>query len=642
MAEETPASTTLIERLESIVTEHMNQEDFDVESFAQLAGCSRSDLYRKIKKATGKSVTHFVRDIRLDKALELLKDGHLTASQVAFEVGFNSATYFNKCFKEKYGFTPGETAYHPDEINELLGKRYAIKNNRQSNTRPYLIVLIVMAFLAVGAVGFFSSTENLNSVDPTTSGTPAILVVPLTNFNEDPEIAPIALGVTEEVIIAINDAKELGRAPHIRDVKHFKDSLLPLQELAKRFDAAFILQGSVQKVGAQFKVNVQCEPASSDMPPIWTLSVVMENDPDDPFKLQKEVARQVMEKLNFNGDNYYPDKWLVHTESELAEAYYREGMKQSLIGTKASWERAIELFQKAIDEDPGFTEAYVRLASEWASGGTIAGHMPQEEAWERSKPIFRKALKLDPDNKLALYQFKDFVFYSELNTNSDYPELAGVSFEDQLTYNTDFATKTGRFDKAHEGHLYYDQKYPATGLVDVLMAINLYFMKEEERAVEIMNKNYPIYKDDFYFLRESIKAYYFLGKDEEMEEALSYFLDKFEDRSPIIRWATAIVADRKNDMKTLQTQLDALLTSYEAGASGSPAWFFALYAAYKGDYEKCMDWLEKSYAAREVEMTWLAQEPDLAPLGTSMRYRALLDSIRFPQSARTHVINAGK
>ncbi len=76
------------------------------------------------------------------------------------------------------------------------------------------------------------------------------------------------------------------------------------------------------------------------------------------------------------------------------------------------------------------------------------------------------------------------------------------------------------------------------------------------------------------------------------------------------------------------------------GESGSPAWFIALYHAYKNDVDKTLDWLERSYEAGEVEMTWLAQEPDLAPLGNEPRYQALLDSMNFPESARKHVKNS--
>ncbi|MBL7473477.1 helix-turn-helix domain-containing protein [Robertkochia sediminum] len=637
MAEETSASTTYIERLECIVIEHMNREDFDVESFAQLAGYSRSELYRKIKKGTGKSVTQFVRDIRLEKALKLLKDGHLTASQVAFEVGFNSATYFNKCFKEKYGFTPGDTAYHPNEINELLGKRYAIQPKEKESPRPYLIVLIVMAFLAVGAIGFFSNDQKGPEIAATSSQTTSIAVMPLLNFTSDPQNDALARGIREEIIIAINNRADLIKQQDIRfiDLDNMED--LPPEEQG----ADLVIQGSLQSTAAQVKVNIFCIDPKTAIH-IWDESIVMEFDPNTPFEIQTAVANRVTAKLNINNDDYYPHKDQVNTSSDLATKYYHQAMEQSLSGTRDSWERAIELYQMAIDEDSLFTEAYIRLAGEWASGGTVSAYIPQKQAWKAFVPILRKALQMDPDDQLALYTFKDCLFYYGLNVRSNYPELSQVSFEDHKTFNTDFATKTGDFQKAHEGHLFYKQRYPKMGLVDVLMAINWTFLQEHEHAKEIMNENYPIYKDEMNFLREAIKAYYFLGEEEKMEAALSHYLTTFEERSPIISWVTAIVADRNGDHETRNAQLVALDQAYSNEESGSPAWFLALYAAYEDDYDKCLDWLERSYEAREVEMTWLAQEPDLSPLGSSERYQALLDSMNFPQSARTHVINATK
>ena len=79
---------------------------------ADVFNLSRMQVYRKIKALTGKSIVEFIRMVRMKQAIKLM-DGHkLTLSEIAFEVGFNSASYFTRCFKEEYGKTPSEYLDH--------------------------------------------------------------------------------------------------------------------------------------------------------------------------------------------------------------------------------------------------------------------------------------------------------------------------------------------------------------------------------------------------------------------------------------------------------------------------------------------------------------------------------------------------
>ena len=81
---------------------------FGVSELANAIGMSRSNLLRKIQKATDLSASQFIRQIRLEQSNKLLEDGSYTISEIAFEVGFNSTSYYVKCFREHYGYPPGE------------------------------------------------------------------------------------------------------------------------------------------------------------------------------------------------------------------------------------------------------------------------------------------------------------------------------------------------------------------------------------------------------------------------------------------------------------------------------------------------------------------------------------------------------
>ncbi len=67
---------------------------------------SRSNLFRKLKALTGKSATHLIHSMRLEKAKELLETTHLNVSEICFEVGFNHPGYFSRLFLEEFGMSP--------------------------------------------------------------------------------------------------------------------------------------------------------------------------------------------------------------------------------------------------------------------------------------------------------------------------------------------------------------------------------------------------------------------------------------------------------------------------------------------------------------------------------------------------------
>ena len=93
--------------MEAIET-NMQEEDFGVEQLAKAVAMSRSQLHRKLIALTGQSPSEVLRTTRLLRAKELLEKKAATPSEIAFKVGFNSHTYFSKCFKEEFGISPSE------------------------------------------------------------------------------------------------------------------------------------------------------------------------------------------------------------------------------------------------------------------------------------------------------------------------------------------------------------------------------------------------------------------------------------------------------------------------------------------------------------------------------------------------------
>tara|TARA_R110002051_G_scaffold74908_1_gene136500 strand:+ start:11742 stop:15908 length:4167 start_codon:yes stop_codon:yes gene_type:complete len=97
-----------IEKVLNYINEHLSNPDLGVESFATQLHLSRSQFYRKIKVLTNQTANEFIRNIRLQKAKQLIEKGNTNISEVCYTVGFSSPSYFTKCFKSYFDMLPTE------------------------------------------------------------------------------------------------------------------------------------------------------------------------------------------------------------------------------------------------------------------------------------------------------------------------------------------------------------------------------------------------------------------------------------------------------------------------------------------------------------------------------------------------------
>ena len=111
-----------INQANALVLENVSNELFGVSELAELMNMSRSNLLRKIKKHTQLSASQFIRQVRLQKGMEMVKEDTLTISEISYQVGFGSASYFIKCFREHYGYPPGEV-FNLDKRDEVSPER---------------------------------------------------------------------------------------------------------------------------------------------------------------------------------------------------------------------------------------------------------------------------------------------------------------------------------------------------------------------------------------------------------------------------------------------------------------------------------------------------------------------------------------
>ncbi len=104
----TPPDESFLKKVMGIVENHLSDSEFSVDEFQKEIGMSRMQLHRKLKALTGHSAGEFVRIQRLVRASEMLSKTDNNISEVCYQTGFTSLSYFAKCFKKQFGATPKE------------------------------------------------------------------------------------------------------------------------------------------------------------------------------------------------------------------------------------------------------------------------------------------------------------------------------------------------------------------------------------------------------------------------------------------------------------------------------------------------------------------------------------------------------
>lgn len=104
----TPLDKRLVDKATNYIDDNISDSSINVEAMAKAMGMSRVQLYKKLLSITGSTPTEFIRQIRLRRAEQLLRESQMSVSEVAYKVGFNNPRYFSKYFKEMYGVMPSQ------------------------------------------------------------------------------------------------------------------------------------------------------------------------------------------------------------------------------------------------------------------------------------------------------------------------------------------------------------------------------------------------------------------------------------------------------------------------------------------------------------------------------------------------------
>lgn len=105
----------LLNQLNETILKNFTDPDFGVDELAEALGLSRSSLNRKMRDILQTTANNYIREKRIEKAEELLRTSSLQINEICYKVGFQTPSYFIKCFRKKYGKSPNEYANSSDQ-----------------------------------------------------------------------------------------------------------------------------------------------------------------------------------------------------------------------------------------------------------------------------------------------------------------------------------------------------------------------------------------------------------------------------------------------------------------------------------------------------------------------------------------------
>ncbi len=391
MAEPPTRNQIFINRLTAIILANLENEKFDVKKLASESGLPYYSLSRKLRAINNKTVNQFIREVRLQKAREILQSEDQTASEVAYRVGFSSPAYFNKCFHEYFGHPPGVTKKLSDEVSEtgLLPPVGIPAPSVNLNKRRYWS-LILFGLLLFGSAGYFlyskfhktSWSDDLVSSD----GRISIAVMPFYNMTRDTAWNLWQGGIQECLISALSNYKEL----KVRQ----KESINALLEsrgitqyaalspgiagnVSQKLDASLFIYGSIKQAGSTLRVDVE-------------LTDTRSKEVVKSFKIEKIYDEtsilQIIDTISTKLKNFLLISKLIH-DNKLWNHYgipntnSPEAIRYCMYGSAAfargDNKTAISWYLKSLEADSNYFDPMQGLSSSYAN----MGDMEQNYQW---------------------------------------------------------------------------------------------------------------------------------------------------------------------------------------------------------------------------------------------------------------------
>ncbi|MGK2963440.1 MAG: protein kinase domain-containing protein [Gemmatimonadaceae bacterium] len=451
----------------------------------------------------------------------------------------------------------------------------------------------------------------------------AIAVLPLANMSADPENEYFSDGMTEEIINALAKVPGVQVASRSSSFAFKGKKDVDARQVGEKLGVTSVLEGSVRKIGNRIRIAAQLVNVDNGYQ-LW--SETYDRQLEDVFAVQDEISRSIVEALKVQlvgatGQVVAPTKNLEAYTTYLKGRYhFNKFSEQSL-------RKALDLFQHALLQDPGFARAYAGIADVWCD--LADDWVAPDEAYPRAKAAAERALQRDPALADAMISVGKVLCWHEWAFDEGAARLERAvalspnNSEAQWVYGTALPL-IGRMKDGVEAVRKAVELDPLRVEYAGWLTRFLLYDKDYEAAIAQGNELLEVdeeYGRGFVWMGS---AYLALGSP---ELALDWF-QRGQALDRAVRSYDAMIVralaelDRREEAEEIMTRLES-----ESRQQYIRSEYLAMGHAALGNMDKAFEALERAYQARSAGLIYLHLDPGYDPLRGDPRYKEMIDRI---------------
>ncbi|PYK73841.1 MAG: hypothetical protein DME42_05975 [Verrucomicrobia bacterium] len=490
----------------------------------------------------------------------------------------------------------------------------------------YVVTIGIAVSIGLFFLGRYTARE---SSSPARTPAKSIAVLPFDNLSRDPDNAYFTEGVQDEILTRlakVADLKVISRT----STQHFKSAPENLPQIAKQLGVTNILEGSVQRVADQVRVNVQLINALTDEH-LW--ADTYDRKLTDIFAVESEIAQAVAQALQATLTGSEKSS-IAKKPTENQEAYelYLKGRFFWNKRTGVDLRKAIEYFQQAIAKDPNYALAYAGVADSYLLLPNYGGASTQESVTP-ARAAVTKALELD-DSLAEAHASAALLYTLDLHLERAISEL-----ERAIQLKPNYATahhwlglnhmSLGRFDHAIAEEKRALELDPLSLIINADLGWTYFNARRYDEAEAQVRKTLEM--DANFFL-----AHFYLGCVLQLKgrvaEAIPEFQKAFDLNHDLYALAMLGQAYARNGQTEEARKVLAQLNE-EAKSRYVAPYALALALLGLGEKERALAELERAYQTHDTNYLFVIKaDPLLDDLRGDPRFEALVQKVTGPKT----------
>src|SRR5438874_2586955 len=499
------------------------------------------------------------------------------------------------------------------------------------SARKFAAFIISLALIAAGLFAFQflrpvgTSRRDVGQIEegrPGGASLPisqkSIAVLPLLNESGDPKDEYFSDGLSEELIAALAQIRELkviGRSSSFR----FKERKEEPKTIGEKLGAATLLEGTVRKQGDRVRIVAELINAADGIE-LWTRT--FDRELKDIFAVQQEIATAVASSLKATllGPDQRPS-----ANPKTAEAHnaYLQGHYYFQRRNLEDYRKAVGHYDEAIRLDPDYALAYAERSEAWTLIGDLTGE--GKTAWPKARTDAEKAVAIAPTLAEAHAALGWVRFFTEWRFAEGLTELkrakelapANPNANDLLARVIGYV---GRLDEAEKQGRQAVELDPLASAPQTNLARILWYQGKLDEADAVARKGAELQPNSASSRRWQVLVAIKRGDSETaLREA------QLEPDESYRRFELALAQYARRDRKAA----DAALADLIANNRGLDYQIAQVYTV-RGEKEKAFEWLQIAMDNHDTGMLALLVDPLLNSLRDDLRYKALVANMNFP------------